>query len=55
MAVNIEPNAFDERNSFYHVEDLVEVTEQGARVLSLGLAPAELPVLGQAITKTKGN
>ena len=55
MAVNIEPNAFDERNSFYHVEDLVEVTEQGARVLSLGLAPAELPVLGQALTKTKGN
>jgi Xaa-Pro aminopeptidase len=46
MAINIEPNVFDELNDFYHVEDLVEVTEQGARVLSLELAPAELPVIG---------
>ncbi|HXM12344.1 MAG TPA: Xaa-Pro peptidase family protein [Terriglobales bacterium] len=47
MAINIEPNVFDELNNFYHVEDLVEVTKEGARVLSLGLAPPELPVIGQ--------
>jgi hypothetical protein len=47
MAINIEPNVFDELNNFYHVEDLVEVTKDGARVLSLGLAPPELPSIGQ--------
>jgi Xaa-Pro aminopeptidase len=50
MAINIEPNVFDELNNFYHVEDLVEVTDQGARVLSLGLAPVQLPILGQAVS-----
>jgi hypothetical protein len=31
-----------------HTEDLVEVTETGARVLTLGLAPEEIPVIGTA-------
>jgi Xaa-Pro dipeptidase len=48
MAINIEPNVFDELRNFYHVEDLIEVTEHGSRVMSLGLAPARLPVMGEA-------
>jgi Xaa-Pro dipeptidase len=49
MTINVEPIAFDSSGTVYHLEDLVEVTEDGHRLLSLGLAPPELPVIGQAI------
>lgn len=49
MTLNIEPVAFDSAGIVYHIEDLVEVTESGGRLLSLGLAPPELPVLGQVL------
>jgi len=49
MVINIEPILVDARAGLLmHTEDLVEVTETGARVLTLGLAPAELPSLGEA-------
>jgi Xaa-Pro aminopeptidase len=50
MIINIEPIAKDEEGSLYHTEDLVLVTETGFRLLTLGLAPKELPVIGQTIT-----
>jgi Xaa-Pro dipeptidase len=50
MTLNIEPVAFDGSGIVYHLEDLVEVTESGGRILSLGLAPPELPLLGQTLT-----
>jgi Xaa-Pro aminopeptidase len=49
MVLNIEPMVRDlEAGLFMHTEDLVEVTETGARVLTLGLAPEEIPVIGTA-------
>lgn len=50
MIINIEPIAKDDDGNLYHTEDLVLVTEDGFRLLTLGLAPKELPVLGQKIT-----
>lgn len=49
MVVNIEPLAKDELGNGYHLEDLVLITDTGAQLLSLGLAPAEIPVIGQKI------
>lgn len=49
MIINIEPPARDETGSMYHTEDLVLVTDTGYRLLTLGLAPKELPVIGQTI------
>jgi len=49
MVFNIEPSTFDENRVAYHTEDLVVVTETGCRVLTLGLAPRELPVIGQVL------
>lgn len=49
MVINIEPMTSDEEGSFYHTEDLVVITETGNRLLTLGYAPKELPVLGQKI------
>lgn len=49
MALNIEPAVRDEEGSLYHTEDLVLVTEDGFRLLTLGIAPKELPVLGQKV------
>lgn len=50
MVINIEPGVRDEEGSLYHTEDLVVVTEDGFRLLTLGIAPKELPVLGQTVT-----
>lgn len=49
MVINIEPMTFDDQRSFYHTEDLVVITETGNRLLTLGFAPKELPVMGQRI------
>ncbi|MGI6854344.1 M24 family metallopeptidase [Mesorhizobium sp. 1B3] len=49
MVINIEPVAKDGQGGLYHTEDLVVVTENGFRLLTLGLAPKELPVIGQKI------
>jgi Xaa-Pro dipeptidase len=50
MVINIEPGTRDEEGSAYHSEDLLVVTETGFRLLTLGTAPKELPVIGQTIT-----
>lgn len=47
MVLNIEPFAFDEHRMGYHVEDLLEVTDGGYRLLTLGFPPEELPVIGR--------
>jgi Xaa-Pro aminopeptidase len=49
MVINIEPAVKDETGSLYHSEDLVVVTETGFKLLTLGLAPKELPVIGEKI------
>ena len=49
MVINIEPVVKDEQGSLYHSEDLVLVTENGFKLLTLGLAPTGLPVIGQKI------
>jgi Xaa-Pro dipeptidase len=49
MVFNIEPSTFDENRVAYHTEDLLVVTETGSRLLTLGLAPREMPVIGQKI------
>jgi len=46
MVINIEPGT-KEGGSMYHTEDLLVVTEDGYRLLTLGIAPTELPVIGQ--------
>lgn len=48
MIINIEPMV-KHATGTYHTEDLVLVTESGYRLLTLGLAPEELPVIGQTI------
>jgi Xaa-Pro aminopeptidase len=49
MVLNIEPGVRDENGSLYHSEDLVVVTDEGYRCLTLGVAPRELPVMGQKL------
>lgn len=49
MVINVEPGVRDSEGSLYHTEDLVQITETGHRLLTLGTAPLELPVLGQKI------
>jgi Xaa-Pro dipeptidase len=49
MVFNIEPITVDDAGSKYHLEDLLEVTETGYRLMTLGLAPAEIPVLGEDV------
>lgn len=49
MVLNIEPIVIDEKRGTYHLEDLVEVTSDGARLLTLGLAPREIPIIGTKI------
>ena len=49
MVINIEPLTKDEDGNLYHTEDLVVVTEDGTRLLTHGLAPRDIPVLGQAL------
>jgi Xaa-Pro dipeptidase len=49
MVINIEPLIADSAGETYHLEDLFVVTEQGPRLLTLGFAPRELPIIGQPI------
>ena len=46
MIINVEPMTVDAEGSCYHTEDHVLITETGNRVLTHGLAPMEIPVLG---------
>ena len=46
MVINIEPLTFDAEGSCYHTEDHVVITAEGNRVLTLGIAPSEIPILG---------
>jgi Xaa-Pro dipeptidase len=48
MVLNIEPMVRDENGAVYHTEDLLVVTETGHRLLTLGLAPREMPIIGDA-------
>lgn len=50
MVINIEPMTVDTDGSCYHTEDHVLITETGNRVLTHGLAPKEIPVLGVPLT-----
>jgi Xaa-Pro dipeptidase len=50
MVFNIEPSTFDDNRVAYHTEDLLVITETGNRLLTLGLAPRELPVIGRTIS-----
>lgn len=49
MVLNIEPSTSDDTGAAYHLEDLVLVTEGSPKFLSLGLAPTEIPTLGQRL------
>lgn len=48
MILNIEP-VVKHPSGTYHTEDLLLVTNNGFRLLTLGLAPEELPVIGQKL------
>lgn len=48
MVINIEPMTIDAEGSCYHIEDAVLITEQGNRLLTLGLSPVEIPLLGSS-------
>ncbi|HEY4200633.1 MAG TPA: Xaa-Pro peptidase family protein [Devosiaceae bacterium] len=52
MVLNIEPSTTDELGTRYHTEDLFEVTANGPRLMTLGYAPEELPILGQMVPTT---
>ena len=54
MVFNIEPSTSDGEGSKYHIEDLVEVTEDGSRILTLGLAPEDIPVIGTDVPVSGG-
>ena len=49
MVVNIEPICIDPHGSLYHVEDLVEVTDTGCRLLTLGFPQDEIPEIGTPV------
>lgn len=49
MVINIEPSVKDGEGNAYHTEDLLVVTDTGTRLLTLGLAPREMPVIGQKV------
>jgi len=51
MVLAIEPFYVDESNIAYHLEDIVLVTEGTPRLLSLGLAPREIPIIGQPLAQ----
>ncbi|MGG5822034.1 M24 family metallopeptidase [Falsiroseomonas sp. HW251] len=46
MVLNVECSVMDESNTYFHLEDLVVVTDTGTRLLTLGLAPTEIPTIG---------
>jgi Xaa-Pro dipeptidase len=49
MVLNIEPLITDSEGETYHLEDLFVITETGPRLLTLGFAPRQIPVIGQPI------
>jgi Xaa-Pro aminopeptidase len=49
MVINIEPMTRDAEGNLYHTEDLVLVTGDGHRLLTHGLAPRRIPVLGEPL------
>jgi Xaa-Pro aminopeptidase len=49
MVLNIEVSTTDDNNTYYHTEDLLVVTRDGFRLLTLGLAPLEIPVIGEPV------
>nr|WP_295467080.1 Xaa-Pro peptidase family protein [Mesorhizobium sp.] len=49
MVINIEPMV-KHSSGAYHTEDLVLVTDDGYRLLTLGLAPEELPVISRTVS-----
>lgn len=49
MVFNIEPMVTDSDGAMYHLEDLFVITEQGPRLLTLGFAPREIPIIGESI------
>ncbi|WP_439360388.1 M24 family metallopeptidase [Bradyrhizobium sp. DASA03007] len=49
MVFNIEPMVTDSDGAMYHLEDPFVVTEQGTRLLTMGFAPREIPIIGQPI------
>jgi Xaa-Pro aminopeptidase len=49
MIINIEPMTRDSDGNLYHTEDLVLVTDDGHRLLTHGLAPGEIPLLGHPV------
>lgn len=51
MVFNVEPLVFDGQGGGYHLEDLIAVTATGNRLLTNGLAPRELPVIGQPLAR----
>jgi Xaa-Pro aminopeptidase len=53
MVFNVEPLVFDGAGAGYHLEDLLVVTDKGSRLLTNGLAPRELPVIGVPLAQQK--
>ena len=51
MVINIEPLITDSAGETYHLEDLFVVTDSGPRLLTLGFAPKQIPVIGQPISR----
>lgn len=49
MVINIEPMTRDSDGNLYHTEDLVLITDDGYRLLTYGLAPAEIPEMGKPV------
>ncbi|MBM6581193.1 aminopeptidase P family protein [Microvirga sp. BT689] len=49
MILNIEPSVLDDNGTKYHTEDLLEVTESGFRLMTLGIAPEEIPIIGETV------
>lgn len=49
MVLNVECSVMDELGTYYHLEDLLVVTEGGYRLLTLGLAPHEIPCIGEVV------
>ena len=50
MVIDTKPMTRDADGNLYHTEDLVLITENGSRLLTYGLAPKEIPSLGEAVT-----
>ncbi|MDA9521890.1 hypothetical protein XI06_16615 [Bradyrhizobium sp. CCBAU 11434] len=49
MVFNIEPMVTDAEGAMYHLEDLFVITDQAPRLLTLGFAPREIPIIGESI------